>query len=73
MQRVIDTGIVCYQTMPCMHDVKVDGVKQGRWDGIRIYQWYKDNEQEAPAHFAEQKKVLDQYENELKKLERSAK
>lgn len=42
---------ICFCTLPCKHNIILDGEKQGLWDGVKIYKYLIKNNLKVPNHF----------------------
>ncbi len=47
----IEISDMCLESYPCQHDIKIDGIDQGTWGGVKIAKWFKDKASPIPDHF----------------------
>ena len=46
------------ETYPCIHKVPINGIDQGEWDAIKIYEWFLSRDLSVPNHFKYAKEYL---------------
>ena len=42
----------CYETLPCIHRVTIDGSDEGEWNAYNIVRYHWDRSLPVPEHFA---------------------
>ena len=47
----LEVSKICYQSYPCQHDITINNKFVGKWNAIKICQFYIDSLWPVPIHF----------------------